>query len=134
MWRLLEAVGNDNAQGEYYLPDVATGAIAEGARVVVIETDAAEVAGVNSRAELAAMEADWQAWRRPAAMDEGATLIAPATIWFAWDTRPGRDVTIEPHLFFCPAVSVSLVVRTLAHCLNTGPDLAAGGDRRLITT
>src|SRR3546814_19358756 len=63
MWRLLEAVGNDNAQGEYYLPDVATGAIAEGARVVVIETDAAEVAGVNSRAELAPMEADWKAWR-----------------------------------------------------------------------
>src|SRR3546814_8598051 len=57
MWRLLEAVGNANAQGEYYLPDVATGAIAEGARVVVIETDAAEVAGVNSRAELAAVEA-----------------------------------------------------------------------------
>src|SRR3546814_20031772 len=66
MGRLGEAVGNANAQGEYYLPDVAAGAIAEGARVVVIETDAAEVAGVNSRAELAAMEADWQAWRRQA--------------------------------------------------------------------
>src|SRR3546814_9166597 len=100
MWRLLEAVGNDNAQGEYYLPDVATGAIAEGARVVVIETDAAEVAGVNSRAELAAVEAGWQARRRQAAMDGGVTLIAPETVWFAWDTQLGRDVTIEPNVFF----------------------------------
>ncbi len=43
MWPLLEAVGNDNAQGEYYLPDVATGAIARGDTVVVIKTDADEV-------------------------------------------------------------------------------------------
>src|SRR3546814_7271257 len=104
MWRLIEAVGNDKAQGEYYLPDVATGAIAEGARVVVIETDAAEVAGVNSRAELAAMEADWQAWRRQPAMDEGAPLTAPEPTWFAWDTRLGRDVPIEPNVFFGPGV------------------------------
>ncbi|MBB5706174.1 bifunctional UDP-N-acetylglucosamine pyrophosphorylase/glucosamine-1-phosphate N-acetyltransferase [Sphingopyxis panaciterrulae] len=126
MWRLLEAVGNDNAQGEYYLPDVATGAIAERARVVVIETDAAEVAGVNSRAELAAMEAEWQARRRQAAMDEGATLIAPETVWFAWDTRLGRDVTIEPNVFFGPGVSVADGVRIRAHCHIEGAVIGAG--------
>ncbi|MEO0872885.1 MAG: NTP transferase domain-containing protein, partial [Pseudomonadota bacterium] len=73
MWPLLEAVGNDNAQGEYYLPDVATGAIARGDRVVVVETHEDEVAGINSRNELAAVEARWQAARREQAMAEGAS-------------------------------------------------------------
>src|SRR3546814_19114193 len=121
MWRLIEAVGNDKAQGEYYLPDVATGAIAEGARGVVIETDAAEVAGVNSRAELAAMQADWQAWRRQAAMDEGATLIAPETNRFDWDTRVRRDVQLAPNISFGHGFSLAHGGRTRAHCPFKGP-------------
>jgi bifunctional UDP-N-acetylglucosamine pyrophosphorylase / glucosamine-1-phosphate N-acetyltransferase len=116
MWRLLESVGNDNAAGEYYLPDVATNAIAEGARVVCVETGADEVAGVNSRAELAAMEAKWQARRRLAAMDDGATLIAPETVWFAADTVLGRDVLIEPNVFFGLSVSVADNVKIRANC------------------
>nr|WP_184643159.1 bifunctional UDP-N-acetylglucosamine diphosphorylase/glucosamine-1-phosphate N-acetyltransferase GlmU [Sphingopyxis sp. JAI128] len=117
MWRLLEAVGNDNAQGEYYLPDVATGAIAEGGRVAVIETGAAEVAGINSRAELAAAEAQWQAFRREEAMAEGVSLKAPETVWFSWDTALGRDVTVEPHVFFGPGVIVGegATIRGFSH-------------------
>ena len=107
MWPLLEAVGNDNAQGEYYLPDVATGAIARGDRVTVIETDAAEVAGINSRAELAQAEAQWQAFRREEAMADGVTLRAPETVYFSFDTKLGRDVTIDPHVVFGPGVSVA---------------------------
>lgn len=126
MWRLLEAVGNDNAQREYYLPDVATGAIAEGARVVVIETDAAEVAGVNSRAELAGLEGEWQAQRRLRAMDEGASLIAPETVWFAWDTKLGRDVTIEPNVFFGPGVAVADKVKIRANSHIEGAIIGAG--------
>ncbi|WP_432770718.1 bifunctional UDP-N-acetylglucosamine diphosphorylase/glucosamine-1-phosphate N-acetyltransferase GlmU [Sphingopyxis sp.] len=126
MWRLLAAVGNDNAAGEYYLPDVATGAIAEGARVVVVETDAAEVAGVNSRAELAAMEGEWQAQRRRRAMDDGATLIAPDTVWFAWDTELGRDVLIEPNVFFGPGVTVADHVKIRANCHIEGTAIGAG--------
>ncbi len=107
MWRLLESVGNDNAQGEYYLPDVAVTAIAEGARVVVVETDPAEVAGINSRAELAQAEAQWQDFRRTEAMDDGATLRAPETVFFSYDTTVGRDVTIEPNVVFGPGVSIA---------------------------
>ena len=107
LWRLLAAVGNDNAAGEYYLPDVVGLAIAEGRRAVVIETGADEVAGINSRAELAGVEAAWQAARRIRAMAEGATLIAPETVWFAHDTVIGRDVTIEPNVFFGPGVRVA---------------------------
>jgi bifunctional UDP-N-acetylglucosamine pyrophosphorylase / glucosamine-1-phosphate N-acetyltransferase len=126
MWRLLESVGNDNAAGEYYLPDVATNAMAEGGRVVVIETDAGEVAGINSRAELAGMEAQWQAARRMAAMADGATLIAPETVWFAWDTKLGRDVLIEPNVFFGPGVTVADNVTIRANSHIEGASIASG--------
>ena len=126
MWPLLEAVGNDNAQGEYYLPDVATHAIARGDKVVVIETDADEVAGINSRAELAGAEARWQAARRLKVMDEGTTLIAPETVFFAYDTKLGRDVTIEPNVFFGPGVEVSDTVLIRANSHIEGARLATG--------
>lgn len=126
MWRLLEAVGNDNAQGEYYLPDVATGAIGEGKRVRVIETSAAEVAGINSRAELAAAEAQWQAFKREEAMAGGASLRAPETVWFSWDTEIGRDVTVEPNVVFGPGVRVAdgATIRAFSHI--EGASIGAG--------
>ena len=106
LFALLARVGNDNAAGEYYLPDVVMLAAADGRPSAVIETAAAEVAGVNSRGELAAVEASWQATRRAQAMADGVTLIAPETVWFAHDTVIGRDVVIEPNVFFAPGVAV----------------------------
>lgn len=126
MWRLLESVGNDNAAGEYYLPDVATNAIAEGARVVVVETDPGEVAGINSRAELAAAENAWQRFKREEAMANGASLRAPETVFFSWDTRIGRDVTIEPNVVFGPGVTVAdgATIRAFSHL--EGASIAEG--------
>jgi len=117
LFALLARVGNDNAAGEYYLPDIVMLAAADGRRSAVIETSAGEVAGVNSRAELAAVEADWQAQRRARAMAEGATLIAPETVWFAHDTQIGRDVVIEPNVFFGPDVTVAdgVVIHAFSH-------------------
>jgi bifunctional UDP-N-acetylglucosamine pyrophosphorylase/glucosamine-1-phosphate N-acetyltransferase len=117
LWGLLDRIGNDNAAGEYYLPDVVMLAAAEGRASVVIEVDAWEVAGVNSRGELAAVEAVWQQRRRDAAMAEGATLIAPETVWFAHDTAIGRDVTIEPNVVFGPGVHVGdgAVIHAFSH-------------------
>jgi len=126
LWPLLDAVDNENAAGEYYLPDVATGAIARGARVVVIETAADEVAGVNSRAELAALEARWQAVRRDQAMAEGATLRAPETVFFSHDTVLGRDVTIEPHVVFGPGVRIADHAYIKAYCHIEGAQIASG--------
>ena len=126
MWRLLEAVGNDNAAGEYYLPDVATNAIAEGGRVVVVEAPESEVMGINSRAELAEAELRWQQRRRREAMDDGASLIAPETVWFAWDTALGRDVLVEPNVVFGPGAKVADGVKIRAFCHIEGAHLASG--------
>lgn len=117
LFALLARVGNDNAAGEYYLPDIVMLAAADGRASAVIETSATEVAGVNSRAELAAVEADWQTQRRTRAMADGATLIAPETVWFAHDTQIGRDVVIEPNVVFGPGVSVAdgVVIHAFSH-------------------
>ncbi len=106
IWRLLESVGNDNVQGEYYLPDVATNAIAEGGRVVAVETDPAEVAGINSRIELAEVERQWQEDRRKYFLANGVTLQSPETTFFAWDTQIGSDATVQPNVVFENAVRI----------------------------
>lgn len=105
--RWLGQVKNDNAAGEYYLPDVVNIAASEGREAVVIEGDPYETAGVNSRAELAHLELEWQRRRREQVLDEGATLIDPESVWFAYDTKLGRDVTVEPHVVFGPGVEVA---------------------------
>ena len=107
LFRWLAQVGNDNAAGEYYLPDIVNIAAAEGRDAVVIEGDPYETAGVNSRAELAHLELEWQRRRREQALDDGATLIDPESVWFAYDTKLGRDVTVEPHVVFGPGVQVA---------------------------
>ena len=107
LFRWLDQVRNDNAAHEYYLPDIVNIAAAEGREAVVIIGDPYEAAGVNSRAELAHLELEWQRRRREEILDEGATLIDPESVWFAFDTKLGRDVTVEPHVVFGPGVSVA---------------------------
>ena len=106
LFRWLAAVGRDNAKGEYYLTDVVALARAEGRRVLAEEAPEAELAGANSRAELAALEATVQARLRAAAMAGGATLTAPETVFLSWDTRLGQDVAVGPNVVFGPGVLV----------------------------
>jgi bifunctional UDP-N-acetylglucosamine pyrophosphorylase / glucosamine-1-phosphate N-acetyltransferase len=117
LFALLARVGNDNAAGEYYLPDIVMLAAADGRASAVIETDADEVDGVNSRAELARIEGKWQHARRARAMAEGATLVAAETVWFSHDTVIGRDVTIEPNVWFGPGVRIAddVVIHGFSH-------------------
>lgn len=127
LFALLHRVGNDNAQGEYYLPDIVNLALGDGrACAVVLAEDPEEVAGINSRAELAEAEARWQARRRAQAMAEGASLIAPDTVWFAWDTAVGGDVTIEPNVVFGPGVTVADNVRIRGFCHLEGATIGEG--------
>ena len=124
LFRLLGRLGNDNAAGEYYLTDVVelSGAAA------VIEADPGEVAGVNSRGELAAVELAWQQARRARAMADGATLVAPDTVWFAHDTRLGRDVTVAPNVVFGPGVSVADGATIHAFSHMEGASVGAGAE------
>ena len=118
MFDLLSRVGNDNAQGEYYLVDVVNVANADGRHsAVVVTDDPDEVAGINSRAELARAEAQWQGVKREDAMANGASLRAPETVFFSWDTEIGRDVTIEPNVVFGPGARVAdgATIRAFSH-------------------
>ncbi len=117
LFDLLAQVGNDNAAGEYYLPDIVMLARESGRASVVIEAQPWEMAGVNSRAELALVEAEWQRRRRLKAMADGVTLVAPETVWFAHDTEIGRDTVIEPHVVFGPGVRIGecVTIRAFSH-------------------
>lgn len=126
LFALLDRVGNDNAAGEYYLVDIVNIANADGRMCAVITTDPFEVAGVNSRAELAVVEDGWQARRRAQAMADGATLIAPDTVWFAHDTVIGRDVTIEPNVFFGPGAVIADGAVIRANCHIEGARVGSG--------
>ena len=130
---LLDKISNDNAAGEYYLPDIV---MLPGQTSAVIEVDdPAEVAGVNSRAELAAVEAEWQARRRSQAMADGVSLIAPETVWFSHDTKISSDVVIEPNVIFGPGVSVASGAKIYGHShiegATIGPDTSVGPFARL---
>ncbi|MEA1941446.1 MAG: bifunctional UDP-N-acetylglucosamine diphosphorylase/glucosamine-1-phosphate N-acetyltransferase GlmU [Pseudomonadota bacterium] len=114
---LLGEVGNDNANGEYYLTDVVGLARGRGLKAVVVKAGADEVLGVNSRADLAAAEAAFQTRMRRQAMADGVTLIAPETVFFSHDTRIERDVVVEPHVVFGPGVRIAedAVIHAFSH-------------------
>jgi bifunctional UDP-N-acetylglucosamine pyrophosphorylase/glucosamine-1-phosphate N-acetyltransferase len=128
LWPWLARVGDDNAAKEFYLPDVVMIAASDGRASAVIEVPAWEVEGINSRAELAAQEAAWQDRRRAAMMADGVSLIAPETVWFAWDTRIGRDTILEPNVVFGPGVAIGEGVRIRAFSHIEGASIAAGAE------
>ena len=124
--RLLEAVRPDNAKREYFLTDVIGLAAGEGARVVAVEAPEAELRGINSRGELAAAEALLQARLRAAAMDGGATLVAPETVFLSADTVLEPDVVVEPHVVFGVGVRVAGGARIRAFSHLEGAEVEAG--------
>ena len=136
MFALLERVGNENAQGEYYLPDIVNIAIADGDTCAAIPSATAhEVTGINSRAELAAAEAQWQEEQREHWMAEGVTLRAPDTVFFSYDTELANDVTVEPNVVFGPGVSVArgATIKAFSHLegSSVGEDCSVGPFARL---
>lgn len=114
---ILDAIGNSNAQGEFYLPDAVGVARSRGLDAIAQQAPEAEVEGVNDRIQLAAAEAKFQARKRREVMAAGATLIAPETVFFSHDTQIGRDVMIEPHVVFGRGVKVAdgAVIHAFSH-------------------
>ncbi len=117
LMRLLQKVGNENASGEYYLTDVPGLAAAEGLSATAITCDEGETLGINTRAELSNAETLFQTRKRAEALENGVTLTAPETVFFAFDTYLGRDVTVEPNVVFGPGVTVEndACIRAFSH-------------------
>jgi bifunctional UDP-N-acetylglucosamine pyrophosphorylase / glucosamine-1-phosphate N-acetyltransferase len=115
--KLLDAVTPNNAQREYYLTDIVEIASAQGLVARALIADETEVMGVNDRVQLARAEAALQDRLRRRAMTEGATLIAPETVFLAFDARIGRDVLIEPHVVIGRGVRIEdgAVIRAFSH-------------------
>ena len=117
LFSLIAGLSNDNASGEYYLTEVAELANQRGLSVTAIKCDEAETLGVDSRADLAAAEAIFQAEARVALLADGVTLMAPDTVHLAFDTVIGRDTVIEPNVVFGPGVTVEsgATIRAFSH-------------------
>ena len=113
----LAAVGNANAAGEYYLPDVIGLAVGDGAHCAAVEAPEAELRGINSRAELALAEGELQAALRAMALAGGVTMVAPDTVFLHHDTVLEQDTLVEPHVVFGPGVRVEsgAVIRAFSH-------------------
>ena len=94
-------LGNDNAQGEYYLTDVVALAVRDGVLVEPFTaTEAAEVQGVNDRRQLAELERFYQARQAETLMDRGATLLDPARVDVRGEVATGKDVVIDVNVVF----------------------------------
>ena len=127
LFSLLDAVGNDNSKGEYYLTDIVELARDRGLRCAVVEAaDPVEVMGVNSRAQLAEAEAAMQARLRARAMAGGVTMTDPETVWLSADTKLGRDVSIGPNVFFGTGVTIADNVEIRAFCHIDSAEVASG--------
>lgn len=117
LFDLIDAVGNDNASGEYYLTDIVEIARARGLSAGVVRCAEAETLGVNSRAELVKAETLFQTRARAAALEDGAILTAPDTVMMAHDTALGRDCIVEAYVVFAPGVTVEsgATIRAFSH-------------------
>ena len=123
LFELLSKLRPDNVKGELYLTDIVEIARARGLGCTYSE---AEFVAINSRLELAAAEALLQTRLRQAAMDGGATLIDPSTVWLSYDTIIGRDVVIGPNVFFGPGVKIGDGVEIRSFCHIEGATVAPG--------
>ncbi|HEX2257086.1 MAG TPA: bifunctional UDP-N-acetylglucosamine diphosphorylase/glucosamine-1-phosphate N-acetyltransferase GlmU [Afifellaceae bacterium] len=114
---LLDAIGCDNAKAEFYLTDAVEIANRKGLAVRAIELDEWEAFGVNDRRHLAEAERRFQDECRAAALAHGASLVAPETVFFSYDTVIAADVMIEPNVVFGPEVRLEegATIRAFSH-------------------
>lgn len=126
MASLLDAIGNHNAKGEYYLTDAVEAARAAGLKTITELAPEDEVLGINSRAQLSEAEYILQNRLRLRAMDDGATLIDPDSTFFSFDTVLGRDVIVEPNVVFGPGVRVDDGAKIMAFSHLEGAHVGSG--------
>lgn len=126
LFSLVAEVGNANASGEYYLTDIPELARKRGLSAGVVICPEAETMGINTRAQLAEAEAAFQACARAEALENGVTLTAPDTVFFALDTVVGRDAIVGPNVVFGPGVTVESGAEIRAFCHLEGCHISRG--------
>ncbi|MDL2357535.1 MAG: NTP transferase domain-containing protein, partial [Pseudomonadota bacterium] len=123
----LAALSNNNAQGEYYLTDIVAKAVADGVQVVSAQPSAEwEVAGVNSKVQLAELERRHQLNLAQALLEQGVTLMDPARIDIRGELICGRDVTIDVGCVFEGRVELADGVAVGAHNVIINARIGAG--------
>ncbi len=134
--RWLPGLGNNNAQGEYYLTDIVGLAVGEGMAVEAVHPDHAwEVEGVNSKAQLAALERIHQRNIAESLMEAGVTLADPDRIDVRGELTCGRDVFIDVNCVFEGTVTIADGARIQPNCViqdaAVGPKCIVGPFARL---
>lgn len=123
----IDKIGNDNAQGEYYLTDMIALAVADG---LAIETvccdDATEVAGVNTRFQLAELERHYQRLQAEKLMVAGVSLADPARIDVRGELTVGNDSTIDVNVIFEGKVTIASNVVIGANCIIKDSEIGEG--------
>jgi len=123
----LDSLQNNNAQGEYYLTDIVAKAVTAGVPVVSAQPAAEwEVAGVNSKVQLAELERRHQLNIAHALLEGGVTLLDPARIDVRGTLQCGRDVTIDVGCVFEGTVTLGDGVTVGAHSVLVNTTVAAG--------
>jgi bifunctional UDP-N-acetylglucosamine pyrophosphorylase/glucosamine-1-phosphate N-acetyltransferase len=125
--RWLAALSNNNAQGEYYLTDIVAQAVADGVEVVSASPAGEwEVAGVNSKVQLAELERRHQLNIANSLLEKGVTLMDPARIDVRGELICGRDVVIDVGCVFEGRVELADGVKVGPHCVLVNAKVAAG--------
>ena len=126
LFDLVAQVGNENASGEYYLTDIVELARRAGLSAGVVICAESETMGINTRAQLAQAEAAFQAHARADALDNGVTLTAPETVFFALDTHIGRDAIIGANVLFGTGVTIESGAEIKGFCHLEGCHISRG--------
>ncbi|MDT3679271.1 MAG: bifunctional UDP-N-acetylglucosamine diphosphorylase/glucosamine-1-phosphate N-acetyltransferase GlmU [Burkholderiaceae bacterium] len=126
--RWLAALGNDNAQGEYYLTDIVASAVHDGVRVASAQpVQASETLGVNSKLQLARLERLFQARLAERLMEEdGVRLADPTRLDVRGRLRCGRDVFIDVGCVFEGDVELGDCVEIGPYCTIRSARIGAG--------
>jgi bifunctional UDP-N-acetylglucosamine pyrophosphorylase/glucosamine-1-phosphate N-acetyltransferase len=123
----LLGLGRDNTQREYFLTDVVAGAVKAGTRIEAIRAaNALEVAGVNDKIQLSAVEAGYRRLRAEELMLAGATLADPTRIDIRGDIQVGRDVFIDVNTVLTGQVHLAAGVKVGPNCIITDSKIGEG--------
>jgi len=114
---LIGKISNNNAKGEYYLTDIIELVNKSNKKCLHVQCPESEVLGINNRIQLSEAEFLMQNMLRNYAMMNGATLIDPESVYFSYDTKIGKDVLIQPNVWFGKGVVIddNVQIRGFSH-------------------